>query len=237
MALSIHLAGVKFKNSIGNINPMQNRKGLVAEHIYGSTLSESSKNIVTAQPSMTVIGNPRVFDSYVEINSGTFGSDGFNTNIANSEQCTLIAVVAKIAEMSSFLCCLSQVEGKSGFKGFLNSSAHIELYNNNLAVSSAPVSIPESSDFFVCVATASAGARHTNRVFHDGVTLVKSGVGGEQIDNSPYLVGTTIEGSGGRSGKTKIAYTAIYDRILSENEILDVYSDIKRYFAGKLEII
>lgn len=236
MALSILLENVEFQSSIGNVNPMQNRTGLIAEHIYGEPLDDTLKNRVSNQPNMTIVGSPEFYDNYVVVSSGATGSFGFDTRINVTETVTLLAVIGVDSGMPSILSCHQGDEATGGFTGWLNYGGKIDAYNNNVGAQSTPIDPPSHGKFFVVAATIPAGQYHENHVFDAGVKTTKRSGGGAFKGPSPLLVGTTIPGSGAVNGRAKIAYTGVYNRILSESEINAAYKELTEYFEGKIDI-
>lgn len=229
MSLSIRIPDANFTYNIGSLT-LPNRTGLIGEWLLGGSHAESVKNRAGGA-NMTVVGSPVYGAGYAEIRSGGGpGSVGFETGIAPPNNGTIISVIQKVTGLPVFL----STDGS--YTGFLNTPGGLPaLFNSN---SGAPPNIPAlpaptSTKFVFYAGQLPLGGRGVIWGAAGGaLTSVEALVNGSASRPvNTFKMGTTIANGG--AGVANEAYAAIFNRVLTNQEIADAYASLKAFLPTR----
>lgn len=231
MGISIQIQDAEFTNVISSLS-LPDREGLIAEYTFGESDAKSLPN--RASPgaiALTKVGAPAYGDNYAEITAGgTYGSNGFDTGIKSPDNATIITVVKKDVSLPPF------ISTNANFAGFHNYQATVNLYNSQSGTTAnvADVPIPAHTDFaFFCGLLPLGGFgkiyAYTGGALTTATAETASVSARSKVEN--FKIGTSLVNAG--SGRAKVAYTAIFDRLLSDAEIAAAYASLKAYMTTR----
>lgn len=229
MGLSILVPDASFSQVVSSLT-LPDRTGLVGEFVLGGTQAESITN--RAAPSladMTVVGSPTYGVGFAKVRSGgAYGSIGFDTGLTTPENPTLIVLVRKDTLFPVAL-------GSAGFNGFVNYNNQPSLYNSmSGTLSNVPqVSVPGHTDFAFFAGLLPKGAPGQIYTYASGALTTNTGEtnGGASRGTETLKIGTTLENVG--IGIADVAYAAVFERLLSADDIDDAYLSLKAFMATR----
>lgn len=232
MALSIQIKDAQFVNKIGSLT-LPDRTGLVAEYIFGKDAATSTINFAGTGGNLTVVGTPVFGDGYAEIKSGSgYGDVGFDTGLTVPSNATMI-VVAKNTTL-----CPGYFKTSANFTGFMNYQYTPSIYNaqSGTLANVANLPLPTHSDFAFYAGLMPLADFGEIYIYEDGAPSVAiAETAGGNKSGSPLSIGTTTPSSG--NGVANIAYAAMFDRVLTAQEIEDAYLSLKAFLATRDVIV
>lgn len=205
-----------FTNKVRSLQN-SNISGLINEYKMRNSFEESSVNTVTNISDLTKIDDPIFFDSYAQI--GTNG--GFEIDI-NTLDLTMVAI-CKADFFDGFTLAIGGDE-RIGWTKYVN-NIHV---SNNSGVNEVVFPIPSSDNFNFLSATLAYHGATNARNYIDGElqSYYYGGPGGNRSS------GVRL----GYLGTYNVPYFAIYNRILTDEELDTLYLDLKTYFSKDFTI-
>ena len=233
MPVSIQIAGAEFANVIGSLS-LPSRVGLAGEYIFGGTEADCIKN--RARPglaSMTKVGTPAIGANFVEIRSSTPGNNGFDTGLVCPPDATIIVVVKKDTGMPVFMSTASPF---SGFHNYLGTNVLLYNSQSGTAAGVADVLAPTHTDYAFYAGAMPAGGlgkiyNYVSGVLATNVAEINGGARGTDT----LKIGTSLASGG--VGVAKMAYAALYDRVLTEAEVAAAYASLKGFLATRAVVV
>ena len=232
MALSIQIPGADFSHTVASLS-LPDRSGLIGEYIFGENYTKSRKN--RAGPSaldLTVMNTSGAGVSYGEnyaaVSHVPGQNFGFGTGIATPENATLITVFRVLSGCQPFITT-------GGYNGFHNYGQFPNLYNSGSGTLKANLPAVTSSKYVfyagqmpggdkATIWGAAAGALVSNTDAANGGPLPRS--------TTSLEIGTTTAGNAG-TGTGRVAYTAIFNRVLTNAQIAAAYASLKTFLTGR----
>lgn len=216
------------------LNPY--RDGLVGEFIFGGDADKSRRNLAQPGKTGTVTGAPIWSDHWGRFTN--VSGQSMDTGIASSmRDLTMVAVMRSTAGFGEAV--MSNGTPLAGF--ILHQTNHEWRFNNSLNANppeAASVSLTAGETDFRCgfgwgsfgtASSLSVGSGGTGFGSGKGSQANAGSRGGQNFIVAPNL------GVGGLA--FDIAYLAIYDRILTARERLQVYQSLQAGYAGRATIL
>lgn len=229
MGISIRVKDASFKNNLGSANSLDS-SGLLAEFIFGGddTVSLANKAGSTVA---TKKGNP-------------ISSDNFITIIENSD---IIEFPVPNFDMDSGMTLVSVVRGEqlktNGHAGFYSKTASMAgfVYTGTSqrfttmgwtgsSVATAPTSLLPNNTWVLSTGTSNSLAASSLNFWIDGV---KTKVLASTLSRAYYDVIRGFQVGGQPRGSTDWAYIAVYNRVLSDDEMDSLYLRVKATLASR----
>jgi len=206
--------------------------GLIGEYVFGNNNTQSIKNLANPALSATVVGVPTYGPYHARIQSIT-ASHGFNLGYSyTTPEVTIIHVAQVVTNNANWSMSITPP-----ITGFFNLPASVMLSNANTgSVNQASFLNPTHGNYSVVIGTCPLSAKHRAYTWTDGVRSMNEAAanGGASRGGGNIVIGTTTSGAG--SGITNMAYTAIFNRTLTDSEIDQVYLSLKNFYNGKLVV-
>lgn len=232
MSLSIQIKDALFVNKVGSLT-LPDRTGLVAEYVFGKDAAASTINFAGTGVSSKVVGEPFFGDGYAEIKvGGGYGDVGFETGLTVPSNATMI-VVAK-----NTIACPGYFKTASTFTGFLNYQSAPSIYNSQSGTETSVANLPKPThdDFAFYAGLMPLADFGEIYIYEEGVPSVAiAEVAGGNRGASTLSIGTTTPSSG--HGVAHIAYAAMFDRVLTAQEIENAYLSLKTFLATRGVIV
>jgi hypothetical protein len=232
MGIAIRATGANFSKFVSSLT-LPDRDGLLAEYHLGTSDAASLVNHANSAAPMTVVGTPVHSTYYTSVRSGgVFGSHGFETGLTAPANFTVLSLVRKDSGFPGFMC-----RTDSGFfSGFLNYSNKPMFYNeqNGLEASVADLAVPAHSDFFLLAGTAPLAQVGNIYKWEAGVRSGSTAeVAGQPSRGATgtFKIGTTDALFG--TGKVDFAYGALFERVLTTDELDAAYTALKAFFTDR----
>ena len=229
MALSIQVAGASFANVLASLG-LPDRAGLVGEWVLGTDEAKSIVNRANPSgPSMTVVGTPTYGAGYARVMSGPYGNRGFDTGLTLAGNSTIIVVWKKNTACPT----LVYAQGGGTYEGFINYSNVPSLYNSQSGTLSnvANIAVPSHTDYSFMAGLMPRGGLGKIYSYAEAelTTNVAEVNGGVTPAGASLKIGTTITNGG--AGIADVAYAAVFNRLLDDDEIAAAYETNKAYLA------
>jgi hypothetical protein len=205
--------------------------GLVGEHVYGVDATQSVKNLANPSIPSTIVGTPTYGTHYAVIKT-IVASQGFNLGYNWTVDATVIHVVQQVAAQP----CWS-MNTVAPISGFFNAAGGIFLANSNTGTANQPTfAMPVHGNYFVVAGTMPPSAKHRAHLWTGGVRAMnEAGANGGAARGGGLIVSGTST-SGATTGTSNLAYTAIFNRILTDAELDLAYLSLKNFYTGKIVI-
>ena len=235
-------------NAIGWVCPVD-ATGLVYANFFGGTATTTGRNLAAGDP-VVVIGNPTESAKHTNF---TPGANFVRTGALETAEKTLIAVVRATSEgKSRFIgtyrgdrpgneAVLSNGVNLYFGLGTNTGDSKLTLVYDDAGWSGTPgspsVAVPVQMNDSVTVGnwyclvgrTTSSNVRHL--INKTSATSATTGtVTAPDLSASPYEVGST-RGYTGFDGNVDLAFAAIFERALSDEEITTLYEFLQTYMA------
>lgn len=222
--------GVDFSsNAIGGVLTSL-RAGLIGEYIFGGSLSASLKNWANADLPMTAIGSPTIGSNYADL-----GTAGFATGLFESAGITMIGIgYGTEADFTSMVTNFTGSNAATSSGIFLHPGDDL-LYlqahstdntNQNITLALAQ---PDSAYRFQA-GRISAGTNYAQEL--------DQYIGGVHTFNHQVIAKTRVGNSTdqlkistGFTAAVRMAGALIYNRALSDAELLRVYEEVSSTLA------
>lgn len=227
---SVSIRAVNSRFTYINKSPTTDvRSSLVGEYVFGSNQAGSTPN--TANYSLPLVLAAANTEAVV------YGSNfatvkhtaGFNTNLALELNGNY--TVVQVTKNS-----LGVLGAKQNYFGTLNYAGTLCLYNSQSGVQSSVADLAVKSDnafYFLAAKMPHLGKGKLYR-YEAGTLVTNEGEvdGGNRDTAQTWRIGSDVTGSAGIFSPVDIAYAAIYNRLLSDAEIAEVYQDVKNYLSS-----
>lgn len=229
MALSIQISDADFSQVIASLS-LPDRSGLVAEYAFGGNAAKSVVNrAAPGLASMTEISTPLYGSNYAEISAVGSTGNGFETGVVCPQDATIITVVKKVSQFPGFF----HAKGTTGFHNYTSVPA---VYNSLTGALSfaADLPVPASTDFVFYAGTLPAGNKAKLYIYEGGIlsTNLAEVNGGNIRPAGTFVIGGPTYNSSG-AGTARVAYTALFNRVLSDGEVAAAYTSLKTYLATR----
>lgn len=218
--------GVDFsQNALGGVLTSL-RSGLIGEYLFGGNLTESRKNWANAAQPLTDIGSPTIGSNYADL-----GATGFSTGLFESENITMIAIGYGTA--SNFASFVTNFNGSNGGQSsgiFVHASTDL-LYcqahstdgtNQNITLALAQ----PDADYRFVAGRISSGTNYAQKLdqFKAGAhTFNHQTIAKTRVGNTVH----PLKISAGFTEPVRMAGALIYNRVLSDAELLQVYNEVR----------
>jgi len=205
--------------------------GLTHEYIFGNNDAQSTKNHGSLAGVSTVVGVPTYGSYHAVIKSSP--SQGYNIGIPAVAQPEVTVIIIMQAVSACPPLCIGGSNPLTGFFGATNPI----LANANTGTANQPtITMPTHGNYFMLAGTCPLSATHRMSSWISGVkTITPAGAaGGASRGAGSTFIGTAVSGAG--LGTANMAYTAIFNRILSDAEIDASYTSLKNFYNGKIVI-
>lgn len=234
MALIITASGsdVNFSsNALGGILTSV-RTNLIGEYLFGAALSTSEINYANNSNPLTVVGSGPAISS----NYATFNANGFNTQLYADGELTVISIYKKgTADFGAALSNFNGSNANTSFGLFPNGLTNITYVQAPLGTSNSQATLvfqPPVSDWRMLAGRLGVGSNFAHYVddFHNGVlTSNHSTNSGTRALNTtdPIRMGVNF------SGTFNCAAALIYNRVLTDAELLTVYNEVRGLMASR----
>lgn len=236
MSITLKIADADFSKSKMAIQS-PNRGGLVGEWFLGGSLEESIKNRAGGQD-MTPVGNPTFHEGYasgrgkVDIETHErYEDDNFDTNIDVSEESPLTMIAVAKSPDAKYGSLLRVDKGRT--IGFDDIHSDIYYINSEVVSSTTFGKLPITDDLknkWVMIA-GSGSPTQSGRIFR-----WKNGVMEKAYNDGTVHVRQpleTLQVSPRNAGEVQWAYIAVYRRLLSEDELNEIYSGLNNILASR----
>ena len=234
MAFSIQIADANFTQSLGSIT-LPSRSGLVAEYIFGETQAKSVINRAgSGLASATVTGTPFIGSNYAEIRSGaSYGDVAFNMGLSCPLNATMILVAKNTTLCPAYMHIFNSV-----YTGFANYTNVPTLYNSQGGALNvvADMANPAHTDYAFYAGQLPNSSNAAIYRYDSGVLSVNTAeaAGGTRDNTNLKIGGTTAFGG---VGIARIAYAALYSRVLTASEIDAAYLSLKSYLVSRSVVV
>lgn len=228
MALSIQISDADFTQVVTSLS-LPDRAGLVAEYTFGESQAKSVINrAAPGLASMTLISTPVYGSNYAEVFTSGATGNGFETGIPCPQDATIITVVKKVSGFPG----LFHAKGTTGFHNYTNVPAVYNSKSGALTVT-ADLPVPASTDFVFYAGTLPAGNKSKLYIYEGGVLSTNlAEVNGDARPATTFVIGGPSYNSSG-AGTARVAYSALFDRVLSDAEVAAAYTSLKAYLATR----
>lgn len=219
---------------------LPDRTSLVGEFILGGTAASSTRNRANvAAPASLVNGGSITYASnYATVLNSSAGSYGFDTGINPSVARTVIAISSRNI---GFACHAGFGDGSVGLWNDWNTGvfSFSNNYTNGATDQAVIARTPPADDsttmFFQAGSGATSGVGKLY-VGKSGVLVTDSGTSTSvNLQVTPYKIGAVDNAAfGGGTGTVKrVAYAAIFERILSDAEVQKIYTQLTAFYANR----
>lgn len=238
MSLSIAIKTASFSKIIATTIPQQT--GLVYAGVLGGDQAKSERNLVIDSASAAMVGAPTINANSVE---GSY-LNAFNTGRLPTAEVTFLALIKKKAALTGIAHAITNYSQSTSEHETLcqSSSGALRMYggfgaSNNVLASTSTAAIADGG-WYVAAGTVSASAVAVKFIVAGAVTSVST-AGTGRLHNSAraYSVGGQMAGpvsNGPQTQETAAAF--IWDRVLTDAQLLEVYSWLKSRYSGILTI-
>lgn len=229
MPVSIRIPNSSFTYGIASLS-LPNRNGLIGEFIFGGDAAKSTKNRASPlSPPSALVATPTYGANYAQIKSGgAYGSVGFDLGFVCPRDATVIAIVQKEVSLPAFMG--SDVGGFVGFYNYANTPA---LYNSQSGSAAQVASLPlvTSNKFVFYAGKMPIGGKGIIYGAEAGslVSVESPNAGAATRGAGTLKVGTSLTNAG--LGTARIAYAAIFERVLTTPEIESAYASLKAFLT------
>lgn len=233
MGQSIQIADASFSKVLASLT-LPDRTGLIAEYLFGTDFSTSSRNLANYAVPLLQVGTPTYGSNYARVRSGT-GGFGFNTQITPLADCTIIDIRGASSNYmaSTYMLCAGEVgmyhrSGNTIFKGGTYADLSHGAINN---------AYNPASDFTFTAGVTSDGSGFAKHYKGDVTTGVLS-VGTAANARTGTSTGIAYLGTANCSSTVNNidhshAYLAIFNRVLTQAEVDAVYQTLKPFMARR----
>lgn len=232
MGLKIVVPGVDFSSvAIDRSNELTtNRTDLVGEYQFGASNSKSIFNSANSKPLLTVVGSPIYADNYVTLSQDNW----FDTNLLDSQELTFMIVCSGST---------SQFNAFGNFNGS-NTTDHVVLFSNvsgkaKVQATSNDASVPyveltavdTTSAFKALCGRTTGSSNYTIKAdqFKDGAllsTITTKTTKTRKVQTTPTFAIGSSRGSATLSGTLNYAAVLVWNRCLSDAELLAAYKEV-----------
>ena len=238
MSLSIAVKDASFSKIIATTIPQQ--AGLVYANVLGGTQAKSERNLVIDSESAPMVGSPTINANSIE---GSY-LNAFNTGLLPTAEVTFIALIKKKQSLTGVAHAITNFSQSTNEHDTLcqASSGALRMYGgfgaaNQLAsISTSPIS---DGAWYLAAGVITASAVDAKFVSAGAVsTISTAGTGRLHNSSRAYSIGGQMAGpvsNGPQSQETAAAF--IWNRALSNADILEVYNWLKARYAGTLTIV
>jgi hypothetical protein len=236
MPASIRVSGVTFTKVIASLT-LPDLNNLALEVVLGGDESKSITNRANPANPLTTVGTPVYAPYYVGLSGGNFAHNGFDTGYVPQGDVTIITICS-VPGNNSF----SPIQGLIGGQTILG----IEVFPSSMRFFNSQWSAPpdnpsvnvsgQGGNFCFFAGTGALGQPGIAYFISgdaDDPTIVKStgtSSGGARNSGAPLSIGTAATGGG------NAAYVCIFDRVLTEAQLVAVRASLLSFYAGKITI-
>ena len=236
MPTSIRVATAHFTKAIASLT-QPNLNGLVLEALLGGTQQKSLVNRANPSTPMTIVGAPTYGDYGANVSGGGFGENGIDTGHGPDRQPHVDgdlhgAGQAQYMPVGSYISNTSILGFMVGVTG-----QPIQFSNSRWGAPPdiAALTVPSGSNpFFI----AGVGALGQPPILYLGAGGNLTNNTGGQSGFSPRNTAATIRfGDSEVGGYGTVNYGAMFNRAMSEAEVLAAYRSLRAYYTGKLAVM
>lgn len=227
---SVSIRAVNSRFTYINKSPTTDvRSSLVAEYVFGSNQAASTPNTANSSVPLVLAASNTEAVVYGTNFATVKHTAGFDTNI--SLEYAGDYTVIQVTQNS-----LGAMGAKQDYFGTLSFQGRLCLYNSQQGDSNAVADLPVKSDsafYFLAAKMPYAGKGKLYR-YEGGALVTNEGEnnGGTRDTTKTWRIGSDVTGVGYIFSPANIAYAAIYNRVLSDAEISEVYQDVKNYLSN-----
>lgn len=230
MSLSIQIADASFNQVVASLS-LPDRAGLLAEYVFGGNEAQSLVNrAAPGLAAMTPIQTPVYGSNYAEISTlNASVGNGFETGLLCPANATIITVVQKVTDFPAFFFAKST----TGIHNYQSVPAVYNSASGTLSVA-ADLPVPASTDFVFYAGTLPLGDKSKLYIYEDEVlsTNVAEVKGGVNRPATTFTIGGPVHNSAGE-GTARVAYSALFERVLSDAEVASAYTSLKAYLGSR----
>lgn len=234
MGIAIEATGADF-SAIQVANPrFPDANGLVGEWLFGGSLAESSSNLADpTAAALTEIGSPSYGTGYATISKTT----GFQTDFVGLDDMTAFVVALRDNLTQTIIPLAAPNEAlasiNSGFYYRRDTVDGSYVYKvramNDIGLADLEYPADSATNYILYATQMPYGLKGSVSAWTGGVrTTVESTVFGSTRTTQPWQMGGFNFGSGANG---RIAHAAIFNRVLSVDEMDDAYTSIKSALA------
>lgn len=222
--------GVDFSSNALNDTLTTVRLGLIGEYVFGSSLVESRNNWANLAAPLTDIGTPVIGSNYADL-----GVSGFDTGLYESENITMIGI--GYGTISGFASLVTNFNGSNASTSsgiFIHAGTNLSYCqahsaDNTNQTNTLALAQPED-EYRMVVGRISSGTNYAQKLdqFKAGShTLNHQVIAKTRVGNSvnPLKIST------GFTSAIRMAGALIYNRVLSDAELLQVYNEVRARMA------
>jgi len=236
MSLSLKIKDATFTNFFSSLT-LPNRSGLVGEYVFGTDAATSGRNRVTGLVDGTAINTPTFDANTMGVKSSlTSGQEyGLQLTLVPTADVTLLAVFAKGTKAQP-LVNTTMAAADTGF--YLTSSTtsfdngYVDGATDQANIASA--AYPASPTYLFGAGIGRIGSVGKLILYTSGVAASDVGTRTDASRGAtPFRLGGYVGGSfgGGNDVETRIAYLAIFNRMLTDDEVAAAYAQLKAYYS------
>lgn len=231
--VSIRVSSATFTRTVASLT-LPDLDGLIAEYILGGDQARSVVNRANPSSPLTVVGAPsyNTYDAFVT--NGGYGNNGFDTGIAPTGDVTMLAV-SKTATVGTHQPFMSASAGASLLGFEIDSTVRFANSLWGVAPNLASIFTPSTSNFIFMGGVGVLGAAAKLYLGNAGALSNNTGA---QTGGNPRNTSATIHMASNNitSGQGSVAYCALFNRAMTEAEVLAAYLSLKAYYTGKIVV-
>lgn len=231
--VSIRVETASFVHTVASLT-LPDLDGLVAEYVLGGSQATSIVNRANAAAPLTVVGTPTYNAHDAFVTNGGYGNNGFDTGLAPVGDVTMIAI-SKTASIGTHQPFMSAVAGTSLLGFEIDSTVRFSNSIWGVAPNLAALSTPSTPNFIFMGGVGVLGAASKLYLGNAGALTNNTG---SQTGLNPRHTGGTIHMASNNvtSGQGSVAYAALFNRAMTEAEVLAAYLSLRSYYTGKITV-
>lgn len=240
MSLSIKLPSSSFTKFFTSLT-LPDRTGLLGEFVIGGTQAASIRNRAAPSSPATVVnaGSITYSANYATVLNSNAGSYGFNTGILAPAACSVIAISSRNVSFAMHTYPIGA--GSTGLWNDFNTA--IFTFSNgqsNGATDQAQVArtppAEDSTTMFFQAGVGDIGSVGKMFVGKSGALVSDVGTATWATRHAgPFYIGGVDDTNfGGGAGTVKrVAYAAVFNRLLSDAEVASIYAQLTAFYANR----
>lgn len=232
MTVSTYLKDAEFTNKVSSV-AAPNRDKLVGEWFFGESEAETIKNRADGLPLVT-IGSPTYFDSFARCSgNGSGGGNRFSTQIIPQMEggLTIVAVARNNSGGSTRQGLGSLCSARNTTLVGLYDQGTETIFYNGVSTASADAAAlvePAFNKWTTVIGVGGRGVYGQLNLWQDGIkSTANANKLGTRVTNgtAPFTLFLDAVAS------IDIAYLAIYERTVTQQEVDQIYTGVKKMMA------
>lgn len=237
MGQSLKIKTATFSNFFSSLT-LPDRSGLVGEYLFCTDAATSGRNRVTGLVDGTAINTPTFDSNTMGVKSSpTSGQQyGMQLTLVPSADVTMLALFTKVEK----LVPLVNTTAGASDTGFYM-SANSAYFDNGHATATdqaiiSMASYPSSPTYLFAAGIGRIGSVGKLIMYNAGVAQSDVGTRTDASRGStPFRIGGQVGAlyGGGNDVEIRIAYLAIFNRLLTDDQVAAAYAQVKAYYATR----